>query len=118
MDSTNNFPTFFDNTLRIKNEADAIALTGDRILRIKKVKEKYSFRINQKVQASGNGRWKEGRTGKVVHRFKQASGYNQYVVQWHDLPKSTNLTFLQSLMNGVKRWMAWNVGQMLKEKKI
>lgn len=87
MDATNKFPTFFDNTLRIKNEADSIALTGDKILRIRKVKEKFSFRVGQKIKASGNGRWKEGRNGKVVHRFKLETGYNQYIVAWDDTPK-------------------------------
>lgn len=87
MDATEHFPVIFDNTLKVKYEADLIAMTGDKILRTPVVREKYSFRVGQKVIASGRGRWKAGRVGRVLHRFKLDAGYNQYIIAWDDTPK-------------------------------
>jgi hypothetical protein len=78
-----NHPLRFDNTQRVKMEAEML---GDSILSTPFVKETYLFKVGQQIKASGNGTSRQGRSGKIVHRFKIATGYCQYVVSWDDTP--------------------------------
>jgi hypothetical protein len=69
----------FDNTARIKAEAESIILPPTP-----KGKQVFQFRVGQRIEHNGQGKIKEGVQGKIAIRYKD-HGFCYYVLEGSDM---------------------------------
>lgn len=82
------FPIRFDNTAKIKSEADLMELQGDKWLMGESLKENYEFKVGQRVRPNPEHSTTKQTIGTILGREKHpSSGFAMYYVAWDSAPK-------------------------------